>query len=69
MAKFVRNLKQVKTDLLSNSPKRLSRFWPDYEGKENMFYFLIIYGLYFLLVSLKHTVLTTYKEIYDTGNA
>ena len=28
------------TDLLSNSPKRLHRFSPGYEGTENMFYFL-----------------------------
>ena len=30
----------VFTDLLSNSPKRLPRVSPGYEGKENMFYFL-----------------------------
>ena len=30
------------TDLLSNSPKRSPRFSPAYEGKDNMFYFLIV---------------------------
>ena len=30
----------VSTDLLSNPPKRSPRFSPDYEGMENMFYFL-----------------------------
>ena len=47
-SKFVRILKQVKpstvsrvfTDLLSNSPKHLSRFSPGYESTENMFYFI-----------------------------
>ena len=33
-------LKQVFTDLLSNSVKRSPRFSPGYEGTENMFYFL-----------------------------
>ena len=41
-AMFVRILEQVKTDLLSNSPKRSPRFSPGYEGTENMFYFLNI---------------------------
>ena len=30
----------VSSDLLSNSPKRSSRFSLGYEGTENMFYFL-----------------------------
>ena len=39
---------RVFTDLLSNSPKRLSRFSPGYEGTEIMFYFfykIIIFHL------------------------
>ena len=31
---------RVFTDQLLNSPKRLPRFSPGYEGTENMFYFL-----------------------------